>query len=145
MIVKLIQKTRSKMRDLKLSLIKKDINDKVTLIGNGHNFGTESRVSLREGASRENIVLHDHSEMFGTLYAIHKGTIIMGEWSKIGPGCVIEATNKVEIGKDTAIGARVTIRDNNSHPISPAYRRMMRHTPMALSKEVAQEVLVLLL
>ncbi|MDE7456088.1 MAG: acyltransferase [Prevotella sp.] len=67
--------------------------------------------------------------MFATITAVHNGIIVIGEWAKIGPNSIIESTNKVEIGKDTAIATGVTIRDNNSHPISPSYRRKMRHTP----------------
>lgn len=129
MIIELFQKFRSLVQRIKLSVIRKGISGRVTLEGKGHNFGLESRAYLLEGATRKNIILQDHVEMFATLCVAHNGVINMGEWSKIGPGSIIESTNKVVIGKDTAIAAHVTIRDNNSHPISPSYRRMMRHTP----------------
>ena len=129
MIINIYRKFLKILRNIKLHYIKKDIRSHATLIGEGQNFGFESRINLLEGAGKDNVVLYDHSEMFGSINAIHNGKISMGAWSKIGPGTIIEATNRIEIGKDTAIGARVTIRDNNSHPISPKYRRNMRHTP----------------
>lgn len=129
MIIRLYQEISKVIRKIKLSIVKKYITKKTTLIGSNHNFFPESRVNLLEGAKKENVILKDHAEMFATIQAIKNGIVIMNEWSKIGPGSVIEATNRVEIGKDTAIAAKVTIRDNNSHPLSPAYRRKMRHTP----------------
>lgn len=128
MIIKLYQWVRDLISNFKLKVIISDCTQNATLQGTGHNFALSSRVKLGEGATKENVILESHSEIFGTIYAVKDGIVRMGEWSKIGPGCVIEAVNKVEIGKDTAIGANVTIRDNNSHPISPTYRRMMRHT-----------------
>lgn len=128
MIIRIYQEIAKILRNLKLQIVKKNISEKSTLLGGNHNFSIESRVNLLEGAKKENVILHNHAEMFAVINAVHNGIIIMGEWSKIGPGSIIESTNRVEIGKDTAIGAHVTIRDNNSHPISPAYRRNMRHT-----------------
>lgn len=129
MITKVYVSVMSFIRSLKLRFIIKDIRQNATLVGAGHQFGLESRVFLREGGKKENVILNDHAEVFGTIAALKYGQIIMGEWSKIGPGTRIEAVTKVEIGKDTAIAAGVTIRDNNSHPISPKYRRKMRRTP----------------
>lgn len=129
MIIKLYLKIRAIISGIKLSMIKKDICSKATLIGKEHGFGLTSRISLHEGANNKNVTLYDHSEMFGSIIVSKYGLVIMHEWAKIGGGSVIEAVNKVEIGKDTAIGVNVTIRDNNSHPISPNYRRHMRHTP----------------
>lgn len=129
MIISLYRKFFKLIRALKLYYVKKNVKKHATFIGEGQNLGFESRVYLLEGAIKENVLLHNHSEMFGTIYAIHNGVINLGEWAKIGPGSIIEATNRIEIGKDTAVGARVTMRDNNSHPISPNYRRNMRRTP----------------
>lgn len=117
------------IRNLKLRFIIKDIRQHATLVGSGHRFGLESRVLLKEGGRKDNVILNDHTEIFGTVASLKDGQVIMGEWSKIGPGTLVEAVTKVEIGKDTAIATGVTIRDNNSHPISPAYRRNMRRTP----------------
>lgn len=53
----------------------------------------------------------------------------MHEWSKIGPNSDLNAVNRIEIGKDTAIATGVTIIDNNTHSLNPEDRRYMRHTP----------------
>lgn len=100
-----------------------------TLVGKNHSFLVSSRVRLYAGSTRNNVELHDHCEMYGTIYSYAGGKVIMHEWSKIGPGCEINAVNRVEIGKDTAIATNVTIIDNNTHPLNPDDRRYMRHTP----------------
>lgn len=129
MVSNLYRKVASILRALKLHFVINDIKEHATLIGSGHNFRLESRVLLKENSKKENVILKEHVEMFGTISVIKNGLVVMHEWSKIGPGTLIEAVNRVEIGKDTAIAVGVTIRDNNSHPISPSYRRMMRRTP----------------
>lgn len=128
MIVKLYLKLLSLIRNVKMKVIRKDILNKVTLVGANQAFRLSSRVTLQRGATAKNVTLCDHSEMFGSIIVSKNGKVVMQEWSKLGGGSVIEAVNQVVIGKDTAIGVNVTIRDNNSHPISPNYRRHMRHT-----------------
>ena len=100
-----------------------------TLVGDNHSWGLHSFIHLQWGSTPEDVQLKDHSEVFGELVSINHGQIIMEEWSKIGEGSIIYATNKVIIGKDTAIAANVTITDNNFHPTNPDDRRYMRHTP----------------
>lgn len=115
--------------NVKLYFIKKAIKGKVTLVGEGHAFRVWSRVELSAGSTKEDIVLHDHVDMFGHIYSMAGGKVIMHDWSKIGRGSTITAVNRIEIGKDTAIATGVTIIDNNTHPINPDDRRYMRHTP----------------
>lgn len=114
---------------IKLRAIIKSIKKKVTLVGDKQTFQSTSRVYLFAGSTKEDIVLYDHVDMFGQIFSYASGKVIMHEWAKIGPGSVITAVNKVEIGKDTAIATGVTIIDNNTHPINPEDRRYMRHTP----------------
>ena len=113
----------------KLRVIVKTIKNKVTLIGDNQAFRLSSRVELVCGSSKEDVVLHEHVDMFGRIYSYAGGKVIMHEWSKIGQGSTITAVNRVEIGKDTAISTGVTIIDNNNHPSNPEDRRYMRHTP----------------
>ena len=112
-----------------LRLIKKEISKKATLVGGSHNIGLQSRINLKNGSTKEDVVLCDHCELFGSITSFNNGKVIMKDWSKIGPNSMIIAVNRVEIGKDTAIATGVTIIDNNTHPINPADRRYMRHTP----------------
>lgn len=116
-------------RAIKLMLLKWDIRSNAALIGTHQNFGLKSRILLLNGSTKGDVQLHEHCEMFGNLKSFAHGKIVMKEWSKIGEGSTIEAVNLVEIGKDTAIARGVTIIDNNTHPICPADRRYMRHTP----------------
>ncbi|MBR1499136.1 MAG: acyltransferase [Bacteroidaceae bacterium] len=109
--------------------VRKDIARNSTLLGASHGFRINSRVVLTSGSTREDVILHDHSEMFGTINSHNHGKVVMHEWSKIGPNSIIDCANHIEIGRDTAIAFGVTIIDHNTHPINPADRRYMRHTP----------------
>lgn len=115
--------------DIKVRLMVKSIKQKVTLIGGNQAFEKTSRVYLFTGSVKDDVVLHEHVDMFGQIFSYAGGKVIMHDWSKIGPGSVITAVNRVEIGKDTAIATGVSIIDNNTHPINPDDRRYMRHTP----------------
>lgn len=129
MIVSIYKTIRSIFSKIKLFFIEKEFRNKATFLGKGQNFGVMARIRLLEGAKKENIILYEHSEVFGTITALHNGKIKMLPWAKIGQGSSILASNYVEIGKDTAIADNVTIIDNNNHPTNPDDRRYMRHTP----------------
>lgn len=125
-IFRVYQRLSSK---IKLQYVKKRIVSNCTLIGNNHSFRENSRITLSHGSLKEDVIINDHCEVFGSLVSENHGKIIMEEWSKIGPRSSIVSVNKVIIGKDTAIAFDVTIQDNNGHPTNPEDRRYMRHTP----------------
>ena len=129
MIKKIYSFVRDLRKNMKMFLVRKDIARNCTLEGSSHSFRLGSRVRLIHGSTPDDVVLHDHSEMFGSIESFDHGKVIMDEWSKIGPDSVISCTNRIEIGRDTAIAFGVTIIDHNTHPINPADRRYMRHTP----------------
>ena len=62
-------------------------------------------------------------------YLENGGKIIINEWAKVGAHCEINSVKKVEIGRDVSMAKGVIIVDNNSHPICPADRQYMAHTP----------------
>ena len=105
------------------------IRKKATFVGEKQNFGSQAIVSLYDGATKNNIILHDHCEVFGTINVHAQGIVVMHPWSKLGTGSVIKSVNRIEIGTDTAIATGVEIIDNNTHPTNPQDRRYMRHTP----------------
>ena len=129
LIIRIYRRILGAIRALKMTFVKKSVCSQVTLEGKEHQFSLKSRVCLFNGANKTNIILKHHSEMFGSLVAYGSGQIIMDEWSKIGENSSIICTNKVYIGKDTAIASGVTIIDNNTHPTNANDRRYMRHTP----------------
>lgn len=129
MIKKLYSFIRNLRKNIKITLVRKDVAKHCILMGTGHGFRISSRVRLQAGSTSEDVILHEHVDMFGEIVSMNHGKVIMHEWSKIGPRSVITAVNRVEIGKDTAIATGVTIIDNNTHPLNPADRRYMRHTP----------------
>ncbi len=107
---------------------------KVTIKGNGICFYRTTHISLSEGATSNNIILKSHCRIHGSLSACAKGVIQMGEYAQIGPGSVIRCVNNVIIGDLTAISTNVVITDNNSHPVNPLDREIMRKTPMGSSE-----------
>ena len=112
----LIKKTRkSLMVSRKLKQIKKN----AVLLGTEQTIGPQAMVCLYDGAKKENVILHEHSELFGIINCHAGGKVIMHPWSKLGTGAKIISVNRVEIGKDTAIATGVEIIDNNNHPINP--------------------------
>ena len=129
MIKKILSDIKSIRTKLTMVQVNKSIKSNATLIGSHQAFKTSSRVNLLNGSTKEDVILHEHCDMFGYIFSMGGGKVIMHEWSKIGPRSTITAVNRVEIGKDTAIAQGVTIIDNNTHPINPEDRRYMRHTP----------------
>lgn len=127
-MIGLLRKIFRSIVGIKTTLLIKDVKSKVTLMGSEHGFNKNSRVNLQWGATKDNIILNDHSEMLGSIVAINHGRVVLGEWSKIG-NSIITCVNSVEIGADTAIADGVTISDHNQHPINPDDRKYMRHTP----------------
>ena len=115
--------------NIKLLVVKMRIKNKATFIGEHHYFRATSRIMLCDGSTKEDVVIHDNCDMFGTIISHSGGKVIMHPWSKIARGSKITAVNRVEIGRDTAISYGVEIIDNNNHPINPEDRRYMRHTP----------------
>lgn len=129
MLKKIYNYVRNLRKNLKMIFVRKEIARNCTLEGTSHSFRTGSRVKLSFGSTREDVILHDHSELFGTINSYNHGRVVMHEWSKLGPNSIISCANHIEIGRDTAIAFGVTIIDHNTHPINPADRRYMRHTP----------------
>ena len=106
------------------------IRRSATLIGTGHQFRENSRVTLSWGSTKEDVVLMDHAEILNaTIHSYNHGKVTMGSWSKIGKGSVIDCVNSIYIDDDAAISRNVTIIDHNNHPLNPDDRRYMRHTP----------------
>ena len=116
-------------RKIKKIIVLSSINKCVTLVGSHQEFRSVSRVILNDGSTKNNVVLHDHCEMFGAIISHSGGMVIMHPWSKLARGSSITCVNRVEIGRDTAISYGVEIIDNNNHPTNPEDRRYMRHTP----------------
>lgn len=114
--------------NIKLFIVTKQINKKVTLIGSHQAYRSVSRVALCDGATSKNVVLHEHCDMFGEIRVHSAGVVVMHPWSKLASGSKIVCVNRIEIGRDTAISYGVEIIDNNNHPTNPDDRRYMRHT-----------------
>jgi acetyltransferase-like isoleucine patch superfamily enzyme len=133
MLIKLLLKIYvfvGKYKNLFITKIVTKINSsKVTLIGGNHLFAKTSTITLFDGSNKSDIIVGNNCLIWGHLNSQNKGKIVIGEWVFVAHSTSIISCNRIEIGKDTQIGPYTVISDNNSHPISPAYRRMMSHTP----------------
>lgn len=109
---------------------KRRVYRNATIYGEGHRFSIKSNVTLRGGATKESVVLHDHCWPEGQINVEGNGYVEMQPYSKIGFTTKILCVNKVIIGSYTAIADDTTICDNNNHPISPSFRKQMRLTPV---------------
>lgn len=109
---------------------KRIVHNNATLIGNNHHFSLKSRVVLRDGAKKENVILDDGCWPEGQINVQHNGVVIMHKHSKIGHTTQLLCVNRIEIGAYTAVADNTTICDNNNHPINPTYRKQMRLTPV---------------
>lgn len=85
-----------------------------------------STISLVDGSSPKDIVIGEKVWMWGVLNSQSGGKIILGDYSKIGGGSVINAVESIQIGNYTGIAENVHISDNNNHPVNPSYRKYMR-------------------
>lgn len=147
MIIKFYREIVSIFRRLKLYFVAKNVKAQATIIGTDHNFKLNTRLYLLEGAKKENVIISNHVELFGTIKVSKNGKLHMGEWSILGTNSIIDCVNSITIGMDTAISNDVIITDNNAHPINPEYRRKMRHTPhgsidRARSRSVSAPIII---
>ncbi len=120
---------KKKNYQIKSSLRLHVLRSHSTFVGEGQSCSPNAFIALSGGSTKNDVVIHEHCDIYGRLVSYHHGKIVMGSWSKIGPGSVVNCVNRVEIGKDTAIANNVLIIDNNTHPLCPSDRRYMRHTP----------------
>lgn len=123
-----IYRTKFGVNIIKLAILKKRLSYKAVFRGVGHGIVLDTIIVLKDGASKNNITIGTNVDIFGRLTSSHNGKIEMHDFSKIGPNSQIIAVNKVVIGKDTAIANNVIIIDNNTHPLNPIDRRIMRHS-----------------
>lgn len=115
---------------LQLQRAKRIVTKNATIVGSNQHFSPRSRVELRDGAKKENVILKENSWPEGQISVQHNGVVIMHEHSKIGHTTQLLCVNRIEIGAYTAVADNTTICDNNNHPISPSFRKQMRLTPV---------------
>ena len=123
-------KIRQYLSKIKLYLtIERKLKQKAIFKGSNHVFTGLSRIYQEFGAKKENILIEDGVWIEGTIHVQYDGKVVMHEHSKISSSTVIQCVNSVEIGAYTITAANVVISDNNSHPVSPSFRKKMEMTP----------------
>lgn len=110
--------------------IERNIKKKGVFLGSNHRFTPFSVISLEDGAKKENVVIEDGVWAEGKICVQNEGKVRLCEHCKIATTTIIMCSNSVTIGAYTAIAEQTTICDNNNHPISPAFRKKMRLTPV---------------
>lgn len=126
-MIGIIRKIFTSIVSIKSFITIKEVKNKVSLIGEGHNFDKNARVYLSWGSTKDDIILNDHAEIFGSIHSCAHGKVVFGKWAKLG-NSKISCVNSIEIGDDAAIADYVIIVDHNYHPTNPEDRRYMRHT-----------------
>ena len=111
-------------------MAKANVMANATLIGSDHVLGPLSHIYLQDGATKSSVVLENKVWMLGSIHVQDHGKVVMHELSKIDDSTSILCVERVEIGAYTAIAKDTVICDNNNHPISPAFRKRMRSTPV---------------
>lgn len=101
---------------------------KATLLGKV-DFGSTSKISLLDGSTKEDIIIHNNGRVYAKLISQNKGKIILEDRVKIGANSIIGSVNQIKIGAGTAISDNVRIFDNNNHPIHPEDRKLMYQSP----------------
>ena len=92
--------------------------------------GPTARVSTQDGSPREDIVVGNRCRVNGLLYSQSHGKISIGDCCAISRNVQVRSCKSIFIGDFTAISANVIIQDNNSHPISPAFRKVRSQMPV---------------
>lgn len=105
---------------------KSNLKKNATIEGSEHMFAPHSRVGLLDGAKNKNVILKNHTWLFGQVFVEGNGIFIMHEYSKMGFNCIVQCVDRIEIGAYTAIADNTTFCDCNNHPLNPEFRKLMR-------------------
>lgn len=92
-------------------------------------FFVGASIYLFGDSNKSDIQIGDNCLIYGTVASENHGKIKIGEYCSIGAGTKIRCVDSIVIGAYTAISYNVVIADNNSHPVNPHDRLIMRVTP----------------
>lgn len=81
------------------------------------------------GSEQKDIVIDDHCMIYGLIASSNGGKIKLGKYAQLGSNSIIRCVECIEIGDYTAVANNVIIQDNNSHPVNPYDRMIIRITP----------------
>ena len=99
--------------------------NKIHFFGSNIVLGRHAKISTDYGV-KQCIELNHHTHIYGNLCCCNNGKITIGAYSQLGPGSVIRSVGSVVIGNYTVISTGVIITDNNSHPLNPEDRLIVR-------------------
>lgn len=106
---------------------------KVTMKGTHYNVGPHARISLADRSTKDDIVLGDFVDVYGTLSSQNHGKITIGNHSRIGLNVNVQCCESITIGSHVAIAREAVISDNSTHPSSALFRKVKSMMPSTSS------------
>lgn len=105
------------------------IKKNVTLLGSHYSFGPTGKVFLADGSDKNDIVLGDFVEVYGSLSSQNHGKITIGEHCRVGRNVSVQSCDSITIGNLVIISKDSVISDTNNHPLSAQFRRVWAQMP----------------
>lgn len=100
------------------------ISKRVTLTGRRNKFGPTAKVIFADGSCKDDIIIGDNSDVYGTLMSQSRGKITIGRYSRLSRNVSIQCVEEVTIGNHVIISRESVISDSNNHPISVKFRKL---------------------
>lgn len=122
MLIKIAKKVFNSFR---LKRVIANLNKNALILGDNHRFSLTSRISLKDGALKGNVVIAENAWFEGRICVQNKGKVSVGSYSHICNHSLIYCVDSVVIGDHTIIANNTIVCDNNNHPISPSFRHKM--------------------
>ena len=91
--------------------------------------GPSAKIVFQDGSTKEDIEVGKNFHVFGILHTQSHGKIKLGDWVTIGRNVQVRSCKNISIGSHTVIAANVIIQDNNTHPLSPRFRKVWSQMP----------------
>ena len=73
------------IENFRKNIILQDLQSKAIFYGGNHHISLSSRISLIDGAKKENVIIEDGCWPMGHIKVSHRGQFIMHEHSRIAP------------------------------------------------------------
>lgn len=120
---------RSIIKKIVYAIQLRKLRKSATLLGTHYKVNPTGSVSLSDGSTKEDIVIGDHVEIYGSLMSQNHGKIIIGNYVRFGRYGKIQASESVIIGNFVILSTNVVIVDSNNHPISILFRKVRAMKP----------------
>lgn len=96
----------------------------ITIKGKHHKIGPSASIVFADGSGKDDIVLDDHTNLYGKLISQSHGKISIGKYCIIGRNSSIQCVDSISIADSVILSTNVTICDSNNHPLSVGFRKV---------------------